>query len=184
MDSIKNNKQKELCMFTRLNLNISLFFCIVTFFAFGCNDIITEKYYGITSACNGFQTFSNKMSDTPSISIDSASYCEAERLWWQYDSIQDCLSFLHTRINLNCAAKLTITAQVDANNITINETDTAIGFEATCSCCFDTYIQIQTVQSGKYLINISSKNFSIDTKDIKGVLVLNSTIDSLCLDNL
>jgi hypothetical protein len=173
-------------MSTRLYLNISLFFCIVTFVASSCDDKISEKYSGTTSSCDGFRAFSNKIAETPSFIIDSASYCEAERLWWQYDSIQDYLSFLHTRINLNCAAKLTITAQVDGNTITFNETDTAsdIGGQATCNCCFDTYLEIQRIQSGIFLLNISSKTFSINTKDMKGFFVLDSTIDSVCLNNL
>ena len=147
---------------------------------FHCNNNVTERYSGTTSACGGFKAFSKRASSTPSFKIDSASYSEAERLWWQYDPARDYLSLLHTRIILNCDAKLSITGQMDGNTVIVNETDAAkdSGGSAACSCTFDTYLEVPDVKPGFVSVNISSKVFSIDTREGTGVFVLDSLQDS------
>jgi hypothetical protein len=171
-------------MSTRQNLNSSWLFFAVTLMAFNCDNKTIVSHPGTASICGGFQAFSKQKASTPSFSIDSASYCEAERLWWQYDSTRNYLNFLHARVVLNCAAKLSITAQIDGDTIILNETDTrSAGVQAGCACSFDTYLEVPNVKPGAVFVNISSKTFSIDTKAGKGVFVLDSVPDSVCIQN-
>ncbi len=171
-------------MSTHLFLKPSWLSFALALMAISCNNKPIERYTGTVSGCGGFQQFSKQAANADKITIDSTSYCEAERLWWQYESTRECLKFLHARIVANCAAKLSISAEKDGDTISLDETDaeTYTNGKALCACCFDTYLDVPNVTPGAVYVNISSKTFLIHTSAKQGVFVLDSTLDSICIN--
>lgn len=165
-------------------MRMIIFNCGILLFAsliFNCEQSSNEKIKGEVSLCQGFGSLAKKAITKPSLSIDSASYCSAERLLWEYDTMTCTLRLLHTRQIRNCASELSVEAIVIDNNITVNEIDNRDPNAGSgCDCPFDTYIEVPDVKSEQITVNYPKKSSVIKLKEGRGSIVLDSTHTEEC----
>jgi hypothetical protein len=84
---------------------------------------------------------------------DKATYCEAERILWNYDAATKTLGFLNARMMLNCCGIHTISAEFDGGTYVIRENDapemTPSGpARCGCMCVFDYAADVSPVEGG------------------------------------
>jgi hypothetical protein len=88
------------------------------------------------SACGGFVGSGSSMKIPPS--PDPATYCDAERLLWNYDAAARTLGLLDARVQLNCCGQHSIDVEVVDGVHVVTETDAPEklpdGDEARCNC--------------------------------------------------
>lgn len=127
-----------------------------------------------TSACGGFKNLSKQVAK--SYSQNSAAYCSAERLIWNYLSNEKQLSLMHTRIGANCAAKLQVRVEKSDNSYVLIEKDTRNpNVSADCDCVFDTYCEIPNVQGSFAELLIDNKSYQLD---------LSKSCDTIIIDTV
>lgn len=110
------------------------------------------------SACGGFLAGSEGAKIPPS--PDPATYCEAERLLWNYDAETRTLGLLDARIQLNCCGRHAITVAVEDGVHVVTQTDAPEkledGSEARCDCMcvFDYAADVAPVESSTISMRI------------------------------
>lgn len=160
-------------------MNVPIFQYGILLFAFliiNCENPGDDRIKGEVSPCKGFGSLAKKTIVKPSLSIDSASYCTAERLLWEYDTLTGTVHLLHTRISENCAAELSVEAIANDNSITVIEKDNMDpNGGADCNCTFDTYVEVPNITSESITVNYPEKSFVVQVKDLKGSIDLDST---------
>jgi hypothetical protein len=133
-----------------------------------------------TSPCQGFPSLAKAASI--GYQKDSA-YCGATKFYWAYSSSLKVLYLLHTRIQANCAAMLTMGVVKSENTYTAIESDSSKG-PANCDCTFDTYCEVPNINTNSICIYFEPKhslNYSQTTPDTLD-LDLTQTEGSLIAD--
>jgi hypothetical protein len=114
-----------------------------------------------------------KVSTPDIITIDTASYCAAERLYWKLDA--GILKLNHTRWFSQCFAKLSMDVIKDGSNYVVREADNSKGDPAMCSCPFDTYCEVPLNDTGVISIVVRSKPYQINLNDKSGIIVIDTS---------
>lgn len=103
----------------------------------------------LLSACGGFVAGSTGVLIPKP---DPATYCDAERLLWNYDIPSKTLSFTNSRIQLNCCGDHSVEAKLDGATVVVTEVDapqvSAGGARCKCNCVFDYAAEISPVENG------------------------------------
>jgi hypothetical protein len=80
---------------------------------------------------------------------DPATYCDAEKLLWNYDASTKTLGLTNSRITLNCCGDHSVRATKDGETLVFTEVDapqaSAGGARCKCNCVFDYAADISTV---------------------------------------
>lgn len=151
---------------TMLNANpITRLFsvAVVVVIALSCNsDSTTGPKEKITvndtriSGCGGFSDMNKRSSGEIPFSYDPASYCEAERLQWNYDSATGCLKLLNCRVLLDRYGEHTISAEMVNGVLTVRENDQPDKEQSRCrcECVYDFYIEIAGVPKGDVRLDL------------------------------
>lgn len=160
---------------------LNLLIILVCIYINNCEHLKSNKIDGEVSYCQGFQAVEKVNNKKPTLSIDSASYCSAEKLIWQYDENDSKLSLLHTRQIRNCAAKLIVEAILNENSLTITETDTRDPNAGSgCDCPFDTYIEVPNITAESITIKYPKTTLILELKEGIGSFVLDSSQTEDC----
>jgi len=106
------------------------------------------------SACGGFVGGGSGAKIPPS--PDPSTYCDAERLLWNYDAATRTLGLLDARVMLNCCGEHSIDVKVEDGVHVVTETDAPEklpnGDEARCGCmCVFDYAADVTPVEGSML---------------------------------
>jgi hypothetical protein len=113
--------------------------------------------------------------------IDTATYCLAERLYWEFDSSTELLSLTHTRFYENCAAKMKMVVTKEGSTYAISDIDeNKSGLQALCMCKFDTYSEVPLSKTKEISILINSMMLKLDLSEKSGKFDLDSTISPDC----
>ncbi|MDI1446123.1 hypothetical protein [Polyangium sp. 6x1] len=110
------------------------------------------------STCGGFLGSSEGAKIPPSPA--PATYCEAERLLWNYDPETRTLGLLDARIQLNCCGEHSLAVAVENGVHVVTQTDAPekleTGDEARCGCMcvFDYAADIKPVESSTISLRI------------------------------
>ncbi|MBK9263987.1 MAG: hypothetical protein IPM54_29820 [Polyangiaceae bacterium] len=120
---------------------------------------------------------------------DAATYCDAERLLWNYDAATKTLGLTNARIMLNCCGDHSVNVTRDGDTLVFTEVDApeaaAGGARCHCMCVFDYAADIIPVESGSISIRVvrdvtdapPSKiawEGTIDTSAGEGEVIINS----------
>ncbi|MDI3285011.1 hypothetical protein [Polyangium sp. 15x6] len=111
------------------------------------------------SACGGFLAAGSEGAKIPP-SPDPATYCDAERLLWNYDPETRTLGLLDARMQLNCCGQHSIDVAVEDGVHVVTQTDAPEkledGSEARCSCMcvFDYAADVSPVESSTISMRI------------------------------
>ncbi|MBN1294432.1 MAG: hypothetical protein JXB48_21525 [Candidatus Latescibacteria bacterium] len=102
------------------------------------------------SECGGFNTIGKISDNGSSFDIDPITYCEAERLYWTYESSTGTLKFMNTRVVLNCCGEHAITAATVNGVVVISEDDQPVNGtdRCLCMCVYDFAIDISGIDAG------------------------------------
>jgi hypothetical protein len=80
---------------------------------------------------------------------DPATYCDAEKLLWNYDAATKTLGLTNSRIILNCCGDHSVKATKDGETLVFTEVDApqaaAGGARCKCNCVFDYAADISAV---------------------------------------
>ena len=98
------------------------------------------------SGCGGFASAAKRMDSGIPFTRDPSTYCNAERLHWLYDENTRTLSFLNSRVLLNCCGDHAITAAFEDGTLVIAEDDQ--GGLCDCECIFDFFVEITGIFYG------------------------------------
>ncbi len=165
-------------------MKVTIFQYGILLFAFlivNCGNSDEERIKGEVSLCDGFRGLAKNAITKPSLSIDSASYCTAERLLWEYDTMTSIVRLLHTRQTRNCAAELSVEASVKDNSITVIENDNRDpNGGADCACTFDTYVEVPNITSESIIVNYPKKSLVLQLTDLSGSIILDSMQSEGC----
>ncbi len=98
------------------------------------------------SACGGF------VGGNPGAKIpppDPTTYCNAERLLWNYDASTKTLGLTNSRILLNCCGDHSITVTKDGDTVVFTETDAPEnGTRCKCMCVYDYASDVSPIETG------------------------------------
>jgi hypothetical protein len=133
-------------------------------------DILSRNFS--RTGCVGL-TALGKVATPDIITIDTASYCAVERLYWKLDA--GVLKLNHTRWFSQCDAKLSMEVIKDGSNYVVREADNSKGPPAMCSCPFDTYCEVPLSDIGTISIVLSSKTYQINLYDKSGIIVIDTS---------
>jgi hypothetical protein len=82
---------------------------------------------------------------------DPATYCDAERLLWNYDAATKTLGLTNARMLLNCCGDHSIKVTRDGETVVFTEIDapqaSAGGVRCKCNCVFDYAADVSPVES-------------------------------------
>lgn len=105
------------------------------------------------SACGGFIASGAKIPKP-----DPATYCDAERLLWNYDASTKTLGITNARILLNCCGDHSVEVSRTGDTIVFKEVDApeaaAGGTRCACECVFDYAADITSVEPGNISIRV------------------------------
>jgi hypothetical protein len=100
------------------------------------------------SECGGFI---GGGSGTKIPEVDPATYCDAERLLWNYDAATKTLGLINARMLLNCCGDHSIKVTRDGETVVFTEIDapqaSAGGARCKCSCVFDYAADVSPVEA-------------------------------------
>jgi hypothetical protein len=89
---------------------------------------------------------------------DPATYCEAERLLWNYDAAAKTLGLTNARVQLNCCGDHSVKVTRDGQTVVFTEIDapqaSAGGARCKCNCVFDYAADVSTIESGSMSLRI------------------------------
>jgi len=89
---------------------------------------------------------------------DPTTYCDAERLLWNYDAASKTLGMTNARVTLNCCGDHSVKVSRDGETIVFTEVDApeaaAGGARCNCECVFDYGADISPVEPGNISIRI------------------------------
>jgi hypothetical protein len=98
------------------------------------------------SACGGF------VGENPGAKIpppDPTTYCNAERLLWNYDASTKTLGLTNSRVLLNCCGDHSITVTKDGDTVVFTETDAPEnGTRCKCMCVYDYASDVSPIDQG------------------------------------
>jgi hypothetical protein len=109
------------------------------------------------------------------ITVDTAQYCWAERLYWSYDGQKILL--LHTRRFHLCDAQMYMRVIKVNNQYVIAENDTADrsgGGSMPCDCPFDTYCELP-IDTNSIEFKFGSDMYQIDLTTGSGCFLIDTT---------
>jgi len=113
--------------------------------------------------------------------VDSAEYCDAERLRWTYDQNTCVLRLVHSRSILNCATKLDVRARINRDTIFVTEYDVRLDdlpniVAACCLCPFDTYVEVADAPSEEIIV-VLYRQLCIGAGEYRDTLVTRTPLD-------
>lgn len=89
---------------------------------------------------------------------DPATYCEAERLLWNYDAANKTLGLTNSRIQLNCCGDHSVKVTRDGETVVFTEIDapqaSAGGTRCKCNCVFDYAADVSPIETGMTSLRI------------------------------
>lgn len=89
---------------------------------------------------------------------DPTTYCDAERLLWNYDAASKTLGLTNSRIQLNCCGDHSVKVHLDGETVVFTEMDAPQaatgGARCHCSCVFDFASDVSTVEVGMTSLRI------------------------------
>lgn len=86
---------------------------------------------------------------------DPATYCDAERLLWNYDASSKTLGLTNARIQLNCCGDHSVKVDKDGDTVVFTEVDAPKdGSRCKCECVFDYAADVSTLESGMTALRI------------------------------
>jgi hypothetical protein len=124
----------------------------------GCGDFVSTDPDGsgwitaesFLSECDGFSSQQQALQvQPPTPDRGDDLYCDAERLYWEYDGGANRLILLNTRAMLNCCGEHDMDIEEIEGGYLVTETDDP-GSEGRClcTCPFDFLMYIDGVASG------------------------------------
>jgi hypothetical protein len=82
---------------------------------------------------------------------DPATYCDAEKLLWNYDATSKTLGLTNSRITLNCCGDHSVRVTKDGETVVFTEVDAPQaangGTRCKCNCVFDYAADISTIEA-------------------------------------
>lgn len=115
----------------------------------GCN-LLGQDYK--TSECGGFEDHGGLTAEE--------YYCEAERVYWEYQSDTEKLRVTNTRVGLNCCGDHSMEMSAFGNKINILELDKprdVMGSRCMCSCVYDFEIVASGIAENEYEVKIERR---------------------------
>ena len=102
------------------------------------------------SGCGGFSKAERSTGGTVPLSPDPETYCDAERILWQYEKSSRTLRLLNARVLLNCCGDHDITAEMVDGSLVVTENDQPENGTGRCRCLcvFDYYVDVSGVGPG------------------------------------
>lgn len=89
---------------------------------------------------------------------DPATYCDAERLLWNYDAGSKTLALTNSRIVLNCCGDHSVQVTRDGETVVFTETDAPKGgpggTRCKCECVFDYAADVSPLDAGMTALRI------------------------------
>ncbi len=89
---------------------------------------------------------------------DPATYCDAERLLWNYDATSKTLGLTNARVQLNCCGDHSVKVTRDGETVVFTEIDapqaSAGGARCKCNCVFDYAADVSTIEAGPTALRI------------------------------
>jgi hypothetical protein len=89
---------------------------------------------------------------------DPATYCDAERLLWNYDAANKTLGLMNSRIQLNCCGDHSVKVTRDGETVVFTEIDappaSAGGARCKCNCVFDYAADVLPIENGMTALRI------------------------------
>jgi hypothetical protein len=83
---------------------------------------------------------------------DPATYCDAERLLWNYDTATKTLGLTNSRVQLNCCGDHSVKVTRDGETVVFTEIDApqaaAGGARCNCNCVFDYASDVSPIETG------------------------------------
>ncbi len=154
-------------------------FCIITVLAWvSCKDQATPPEIstpsaGRVSGCGGFESVAKKRADAD-------SYCAAERLIWEFSPDTKRLTLTHQRFVENCCADITVSASRTGDTIHVEES-IDLSKICKCLCTFDSEVELDRIEHGRLFIGIRDTVIGINTAEMGGVAVLDTSATSYCM---
>jgi hypothetical protein len=142
----------------------------------GCGNFVSENPHDGTfdsylSECDGFASQTQAL-ETPPPTLDRGDdlYCDAERLYWEYDAGAQQLVLFNTRAMLNCCGEHDLDVALVDGTYTVTETDDPESMgRCHCTCPFDFLADITNVQRGT--IQLVLQREVTDWPDGSGVIL-------------
>jgi hypothetical protein len=89
---------------------------------------------------------------------DPATYCDAERILWNYDAATKTLGLTNARIQLNCCGDHSVKVSRDGDTVVFTEVDApqaaAGGARCKCNCVFDYAADVSTIETSATSLRI------------------------------
>lgn len=106
----------------------------------------------LVSDCGGFVAGGTGAKIPPP---DPKTYCDAERLLWNYDAASKTLGVTNSRIVLNCCGTHSVTVDRDGDTVVFTEIDgPKDGTRCKCECVFDFAADVSTLEPGMTSLRI------------------------------
>lgn len=115
--------------------------------ATGCSPL--DQQFKV-SVCGGFSQ------QEQSLTVDPATYCDAEVLHWRHDAATGKLTLSNTRVTLNCCGEHSMTVDQDGETYVATERDApeeigplpGMTARCDCMCVYDFEVAVGDVPAG------------------------------------
>lgn len=139
------------------------------------------------SSCGGFPRGEALIAADSAALTTAEEYCAAEVLSWTYDSENEQLTLLHTRLMASCSDTYTMALTQNGTQEYALSLDIQQGYPpADCMCIYDVRLVASQIPEGVIVLHLGENSVSLDLSQSQGEIsrstVNNDLVVQLCLD--